>query len=376
MKRKNIISFTAAIVCMFSLASCGSVKTVPDGDGKPIVTNNSSEASTEEQSSSSESQEASTTSTSDEQSDTSTTTSTVTTNDKTYIANGNTGSSNKDDENNNSNGDNSNGDNENSQNSSKKITLSYYEAEIAVGETKMYPLVSETITEVWTSSDTSVATVDTAGNITGTGEGNCIITVANAHDASQKAQVKVTVKKSSSDMTFMGGILIVNKSYSLPRSYNPGGLTAETSAAFYQLSQDAAAANLNIYLSSGFRSYEYQEQIYNNNVYYYGQAATDTFSARPGHSEHQTGMAIDVNTIDDSFAGTPEAIWLEEHCYDYGFIIRYPKGKQWITGYKYEPWHIRYIGKENALKFKNAAAAVGDRYYTLEEYFGIDSYYH
>ena len=170
MKRKNIISFTAAIVCMFSLASCGSVKTVPDGDGKPIVTNNSSEASTEEQSSSSESQEASTTSTSDEQSDTSTTTSTVTTNDKTYIANGNTGSSNKDDNNNNSNGDNSNGDNENSQNSSKKITLSYYEAEIAVGETKMYPLVSETITEVWTSSDTSVATVDTAGNITGTGE--------------------------------------------------------------------------------------------------------------------------------------------------------------------------------------------------------------
>lgn len=373
MKRNKITALAAAIICMVQLASCGSVTTVPDGDGKPIVTNNSSEASTEEQSSSSESQETSTTTASDEQSDTSTTTTTVTTSDKTYIANGNTGNGNNNEENN---GENNNGENGGSQNSSNGITLSYYSAEIAVGETKMYPLVSETITEVWTSSDTSVATVDSAGNITGTGEGSCIVTVTNAYDYSQKAEVKVTVKKGSSDMTFIDGILIVNKSYTLPRSYNPGGLTAETSAAFYQLSQAAAAENLNIYLSSGFRSYEYQEQIYNNNVYYYGQAATDTFSARPGHSEHQTGMAIDVNTIDDTFAGTPEAIWLEEHCYEYGFIIRYPKGKQWITGYKYEPWHIRYIGKENALKFKNAADAVGDPYYTLEEYFGIDSYYH
>lgn len=359
MKRKflKITAFSAAIMCMLFLASCGSVKTVPDGDGKPIATDNSSESSSEAQSSS-DSQE---TTVSDTDSDVSTTT-TVTTADKTYVANGNSGSTEQNDENN--------------QNPSKKITLSYYSAEIVVGETKMYPTVAETITEVWTSSDTSVATVDSAGNITGTGVGSCIIRVTNADDSSQKAEVKVTVKKGSDDVTFIDGILIVNKTYKLPRSYNPGGLTAETSAAFYQLSQDAAAANLNIYASSGFRSYEYQEQIYNNNVYYYGQSATDTFSARPGHSEHQTGMAIDVNSIDDTFAGTPEAIWLEEHCYDYGFIIRYPKGKQWITGYKYEPWHIRYIGKENALKFKNAAAAAGDPYYTLEEYFGIDSYYH
>lgn len=87
-------------------------------------------------------------------------------------------------------------------------------------------------------------------------------------------------------------------------------------------------------------------------------------------------MAIDVNEISDAFIGTPEAVWLEEHCTEYGFIIRYPYGKDNITGYKYEPWHIRYVGKEVAQAVKDAAAAAGDPYLTLEEYLGIDSYYH
>ena len=262
------------------------------------------------------------------------------------------------------------------------ITLSYTDAEVAVGQTLKYPVVSENISEVWTSTDEKVAVVDSAGNITGKGEGNCIIRVTSADDNKLGAEVKVTVKKSdkkaaSEDgLTYIDGILIANKSYSLPQSYNPGGLTDETYSAFNELVQGAAADGLNIYLSSGFRSYEYQSEIYNNYVNEYGQATADTFSARPGYSEHQTGMAIDVNIIDDSFAGTPEANWIEAHCNEYGFILRYPKGKESITGYKYESWHIRYVGKDVAAKIKKAAEDAGDPYLTLEEYLHIDSYYH
>ncbi len=261
------------------------------------------------------------------------------------------------------------------------ITLSYNSAEVIVGQTIEYPVVSETISEVWTSSDSSIATVDSAGNITGVSEGSCIIRVVSAEDSSLGAEVKVTVKSSSGiqeidGVTYVDGILIANKTYALPESYNPGGLTAETSAAFSELAAGAANDGLSIYVSSGFRSYLDQDAIYNNYVAQSGQATADTFSARPGHSEHQTGLAIDVNEISDAFIGTPEAIWLEEHCTEYGFIIRYPKGKQQTTGYKYEPWHIRYVGKTVAQQFKDAAAAAGDPYYTLEEYLGIDSYYH
>jgi LAS superfamily LD-carboxypeptidase LdcB len=100
----------------------------------------------------------------------------------------------------------------------------------------------------------------------------------------------------------------------------------------------------------------------------YGKDATDTFSARPGHSEHQTGMAMDIIEASSAFEGTPAAIWLAENCYKYGFIIRYPKGKENITGYKYEPWHIRYLGKDTAWAVYNSGL-------TLEEYLGIDSVY-
>lgn len=260
------------------------------------------------------------------------------------------------------------------------ITLSFNSVELIVGQTKM-PMVSETISEVWTSSDTNVAVVDNLGNITAVGEGSCVIRVVSESDSKLGAEVKVTVKKSDGlqvidGISYKNGILIANKSYGLPATYNPGGLTSDTYSAFLELVDGAANDGLEIYNSSGFRSYEYQSQIYNNYVEIYGQESADTFSARPGYSEHQTGMAIDCNIIDDTFIGTPEAIWLEKHCTEYGFIIRYPQGKQDVTGYKYEPWHIRYIGKENASAFKNAANAAGDRYYTLEEWLGIDSYYH
>lgn len=166
---------------------------------------------------------------------------------------------------------------------------------------------------------------------------------------------------------YIDGVLIVNKSYPLPADYNPG-LDPTCKAQFDLLAKAAADDGLSIWLASGFRSYERQKTIYNNYVSWYGQAKTDTLSARPGHSEHQTGLAIDVNSVTDSFGSTPEAAWLAAHAHEFGFIIRYPKGKEHITGYKYEPWHIRYLGVDMATTIYNSGL-------TLEEYFSITSCY-
>ncbi len=229
---------------------------------------------------------------------------------------------------------------------------------------------SETVTT--TAADTEAATEAPAAN-----------TAAGSSDntAAAPAQQQSAQTSSSSDnygpapvqydipgLTYINGVLIANKSYSLPADFAPG-LDSTCYNQFCKLSSAAAQEGLNIYLSSGFRSYDYQAQIYNNYCARDGQAAADTYSARPGYSEHQTGLAIDVNQIDDSFIGTPEAIWLENHCHEFGFILRYPQGKQDITGYQYESWHIRYVGTDLATQIHASGL-------TLEEYFGIDSYYH
>ena len=261
-----------------------------------------------------------------------------------------------------------------------KISLSKYEMNLLVGDkdisyVTMLPDSVENKNEIWTTSDEKIATVDKWGNITGVSAGTCTITVTSADNPEVKADIKVNVTENSQSnfqqingLTYIDGILIANKSYSLPSTYDPG-MDATTIKQFGLLSNSASKEGLNIYLSSGYRSYSYQQGIYNNYVSWYGKATADTFSACAGHSEHQTGLAIDVNSIDDSFAGTPEAIWLENHAHEFGFIIRYPKGKENITGYKYEPWHIRYLGVEKATDVYNSGL-------TLEEYLGIDSYYH
>lgn len=168
-------------------------------------------------------------------------------------------------------------------------------------------------------------------------------------------------------ITYVNGILIANKTYALPADYAPG-VDAAAQAAFDQMAAAAAQEGLSLYISSGFRSYEYQAGLYQRYVQRDGQAAADTYSARPGHSEHQTGLAFDLNTIDDSFAATPEGQWVAQHCHEYGFLMRYPADKEDVTGYKYEPWHIRYLGVE-------AATAVAQSGLCLEEYLGIDSAY-
>ena len=170
-------------------------------------------------------------------------------------------------------------------------------------------------------------------------------------------------------VTYIEGYLVVNKTYTLPSSYG-NGLTNATTEAFNKMQAAAKVDGLNIYISSGFRSYSYQKTLYNNYVNRDGVVAADTYSARAGHSEHQSGLAFDVNTINDSFANTEEGKWLNDNCYKYGFILRYPNGKSDETGYQYEPWHFRYVGVELAEKLYN-----NGNWITVEDYFGITSRY-
>lgn len=190
---------------------------------------------------------------------------------------------------------------------------------------------------------------------------------------------KGNIIKNYYGVTYVDDIVIVNKTYSLPSNFTPNNLVSingyikvvdYVNEAFVSLKSDAAALGLNIYASSGYRSYNDQNYIYNNYVRMDGVEKADTYSARAGYSEHQTGLAIDLNTVNMSFDNTNESNWLKDNCYRYGFIIRYPKNKDNITGYMYEPWHIRYVGKELSKVLYNDG-----NWLTLEEYYGVDSKY-
>lgn len=169
---------------------------------------------------------------------------------------------------------------------------------------------------------------------------------------------------------YINDILIANKTYALPSSYAPGGMLTTFMNEFNRMKSDAASQGISLSLISGYRSYSRQNILYNNYVSRDGKTAADTYSARPGHSEHQTGLAADINSLSQSWINTQEGQWLNNNCYKYGFIIRYPKGKETITGYMYEPWHIRYVGVDVATKLYN-----GGNWISLEEYLGITSTY-
>lgn len=193
-------------------------------------------------------------------------------------------------------------------------------------------------------------------------------TTAAATTAAAETTTAKAAPTDTASPTYIGGILVVNKSYPLPRSYNPGGLTPECDSAFDEMQAAAEEEGLDLYIASGFRSYDLQASLYQRYCNEDGQAAADTYSARPGHSEHQSGLAIDLNSISSDFAYTAEGEWVAEHCWEYGFILRYPADKVSVTGYMYEPWHIRYVGKDNARAIYNSGLC-------LEEYLGIDSVY-
>lgn len=217
---------------------------------------------------------------------------------------------------------------------------------------------------------------DSSGNET---EKEFKITVKNNPNVKISKSTKGYTIKNYYGVTYVDGVVIANKTYSLPSNFAPNNLVTingyikvvdYVKDAFLSLSSDAKAIGLNIYASSAYRSYSNQKYIYENYVSMDGKENADRYSARAGYSEHQTGLAIDVNTIDMTFDNTSESVWLRENAYKYGFIIRYPKGKEEITGYMYEPWHIRYVGKELSNKLYKDGS-----YITLEEYYGINSKY-
>jgi D-alanyl-D-alanine carboxypeptidase len=173
--------------------------------------------------------------------------------------------------------------------------------------------------------------------------------------------------------------VVVNKQRPLsPLTYTPSDLVSvgsgqqmrsEAAGALSKLRAAATTQNLTINPLSGYRSYARQQTVYQNEVNTYGQAQADRESAKPGYSEHQSGWGIDVGGggcgIEDCFGNTAEGKWLAANAYLYGFIIRYPNGKESVTGYRYEPWHIRYIGIDLSTEMHNQNVT------TLEEFFDL-----
>lgn len=139
--------------------------------------------------------------------------------------------------------------------------------------------------------------------------------------------------------------------------------------AYRKFARAAQAAGLNIMPISGYRSFSQQASLYDSHVRQYEQATTDTFAARPGHSEHQTGLAMDTGNTSGICAlqacFAPAGKWAAEHGWEYGFIIRYSSGADATTGYTYEPWHLRVVGRDIALEMESAGIAA------LEGYFGL-----
>jgi D-alanyl-D-alanine carboxypeptidase len=200
----------------------------------------------------------------------------------------------------------------------------------------------------------------------------------NSYETSTKkdvAQKNVSAKTS---------VLLVNKSNKLTQGYIPENLRvpnvkfisyadpsvkkmeSEAADALEKLFNAALKDGINLLAVSGYRTYSYQEKLYNNKVKSAGKIEADKYVAQPGASEHQTGLAMDVlsseySTLDDGFANTKAYKWLKENCFKYGFIIRYPKEKQSVTKYNFEPWHIRYVGS-------TASMEMAGNNLTLEEY--------
>jgi len=176
--------------------------------------------------------------------------------------------------------------------------------------------------------------------------------------------------------------VVVNKHRQLnPAAYVPGQLVrvqaerlrAPAADAYKQFAKAAKAAGVNVMPISGYRSFSEQASLYDSYVRQYGQATADTLAARPGYSEHQTGLAMDIGNASGTcalqacFANTPAGRWAAEHGWEYGFIIRYPAGAEATTGYTYEPWHLRYVGKVIAEDMQSTGIA------TLEKYFGLEA---
>ena len=184
-------------------------------------------------------------------------------------------------------------------------------------------------------------------------------------------------------------LTLVNKVFALPEDYIPGDLVRpnvefsfgnqdieksymrqEAASALEKMFADAKSQDIHLFAVSGYRSYQRQDDNFHNKVNTIGEEAAAKIVAYPGNSEHQTGLAMDISSqsanfkLTEQFGETPEGKWLMENAHRFGYILRYPKGLETITGYNYEPWHYRYVGLK-------AAAEIYKNQLTLEEYFNI-----
>ena len=213
------------------------------------------------------------------------------------------------------------------------------------------------------------------------------VPTATPEPAKTPTPIPIAVNTDTSTVTYL-----VNREFPLSEDFVPESLTtpdvlfpfsdttidkakmtAEAGAALALLF-DAAydEAGLTLYGVSAYRSYARQYTIYATNLATRGIAHTNRYSAAPGRSEHQTGLAIDISCasegygLETTFADTPEGVWVAENAHRFGFILRYPKDKEHITGYNYEPWHIRYVGCD-------LAGYLYETGLTLDEYYGVPS---
>lgn len=251
-------------------------------------------------------------------------------------------------------------------------------------QTKENESTSEEVSSTDTNTDTSSIMSDaTSGSASSDSSEFAPPVVPSGNTVSKGTTSKGFQIQEINGATYIDGVLIANKTYALPQDFIPTNpdqpVNADRSStcldktlmsAWNTMLKDATAKGLNIYIASGYRSYNYQVNVYNRYVKSDGAAVADTYSSRPGNSEHQTGLCFDLNTIEDSFQYTNEGKWVNDNCYKYGFCIRFPKGKDSATGYQYESWHLRYVGVDLATKLYNN----GD-WLSLEEYFGITSEY-
>ncbi|MFJ5963120.1 D-alanyl-D-alanine carboxypeptidase family protein [Bacillus sp. NPDC093026] len=218
----------------------------------------------------------------------------------------------------------------------------------------------------------------------------------NSNDTADPSNQELTLKSEYfNDIKVVSGLktiqnpenilALVNKEYALPGTYKPSDLVVpkvefsfsediekryirkEAAEALAKLFNRAKKENYELVAVSGYRSYDRQKTIFDSEVKIKGKEKAQEAVALPGESEHQTGLAIDISSksagfeISEKFGETPDGKWVAKNAYKYGFIIRYPKGKEDITKYEYEPWHLRYVGKE-------AAKAMHDHDLTFEEY--------
>lgn len=181
--------------------------------------------------------------------------------------------------------------------------------------------------------------------------------------------------------------VMINKSNALPKGYRANDLVrpkvkfvfgnekldkalmrAEAATALEKMFNQAASQGIHLFAASGFRSYETQELLFKREIEQVGREKAELAVAFPGTSEHQTGLAMDISAasvnykLTESFENKKEGKWLAEHAHEFGFILRYPKGKEDITKYQFEPWHFRYVGKE-------IASEIYEKKITLEEYY-------